>query len=446
MEQMKCLFGFFENADELAYVCDEDSLQLLYMNRKAREAYGIKSREELSGRKCDASFYGGLVPMPGTGTEKPGGFIELKYFNPTLSRHFLLIRTSAIEDDGRRTRFELAIDITDIEESRRTLDWHDNLEACVNRGIRRAILEQDPDISLMIILEFLGQAIHGERAYIYEKNQNGHDCNTYEWTAQGIKSEIENLQDIPPEICDGWYRAFADHKYIVFDDVEKLRADDPLRYEHLKSHGIHSGVVVPLYNGNQVVGFYGVANLPAHNLEYTLNMLQIVGHFISSMLKRRDNMRELKHMSYSDQLTKLGNRHAMGEYISSMSGEGSLGIVYCDITGLKKVNDEFGHEKGDELIISASESLRKAFEGYGLFRIGGDELLAICQNISEDSLQERLEKLREEAKKAEVNLAIGSVWKSNYENNLQKLVSVAEKLMYMEKSEFYRLSGIDRRR
>lgn len=47
-------------------------------------------------------------------------------------------------------------------------------------------------------------------------------------------------------------------------------------------------------------------------------------------------MRELERMSYSDQLTKLGNRFAMERYVTDASGTSGFGVVYCDITGLKK--------------------------------------------------------------------------------------------------------------
>ena len=50
-------------------------------------------------------------------------------------------------------------------------------------------------------------------------------------------------------------------------------------------------------------------------------------------------MSQLENMSYKDQLTKLGNRFAMEKYINEIDAEKSIGVVYCDITGLKRVND-----------------------------------------------------------------------------------------------------------
>lgn len=136
----------------------------------------------------------------------------------------------------------------------------------------------------------------------------------------------------------------------------------------------------------------------------------------------------------------------MEEYVSNIGSDAGLGIVYCDITGLKRMNDTMGHKMGDELIRHAAESLKSAFGEYGLFRIGGDELLAICVDIDEETLQNRVELLRKKAVENSVNLAIGSAWEKMFDKDLQKTMSKAEKLMYQEKNEYYRKAGIDRRR
>ena len=164
-------------------------------------------------------------------------------------------------------------------------------------------------------------------------------------------------------------------------------------------------------------------------------------------------MKELRDMSQTDRLTALGNRYAMDKYISDVSETENIGIVYCDITGLKRANDTYGHKKGDELICRAANILKTAFSGYGLFRIGGDELLALCRNIPELELAERVKKLREILGEQEttngeaaVVMAVGSAWGKAGDKNISFLMHEAERLMYEEKSEYYRKSGIDRRK
>ena len=173
-----------------------------------------------------------------------------------------------------------------------------NLETIINEGLRVALLEETPDQSLVVLLEHLGKALSGERTYIFEQNEAGCDDNTYEWVADGVEPEQGNLQNVPPEVCAGWYRNFSVGGHIVIERVEDIRESEPLQYENLKRQGIHSLVVVPLYDGKRIIGFYGVDNPPVKLLEYASNMLQTAAYFIVSSLKRRNLFRELKKRSY----------------------------------------------------------------------------------------------------------------------------------------------------
>ena len=173
-----------------------------------------------------------------------------------------------------------------------------NLEAVINEGLRAALLEETPDQSLVVLLEHLGKALNGERTYIFEQNESGCDDNTYEWVADGVEPEQENLQNVPPEVCASWYRNFSVGGHIVIKNVEDIRETEPLQYENLERQGIHSLVVVPLYDGERIVGFYGVDNPPVKSLAYASNMLQTAAYFIVSSLKRRDLFRALQKRSY----------------------------------------------------------------------------------------------------------------------------------------------------
>ena len=174
-----------------------------------------------------------------------------------------------------------------------------NLESVINEGLRVALLEETPDQSLEVLLEHLGKALNGERTYIFERNESGCDDNTYEWTASGVEPEKDNLQNVPPEVCASWYRNFSVGQQIVIEDLENIRETDPLQYANLNRQSIHSLVVVPLYDGEKIIGFYGVDNPPVKSMEYASNMLQTAAYFIVSSLKRRNLVRELQKRSYN---------------------------------------------------------------------------------------------------------------------------------------------------
>lgn len=320
------------------------------------------------------------------------------------------------------------------------------MEQIVNETLRAALRATDPEKSLRIVLESSGRVLDGDRAYIFEKNKLGGDDNTYEWVADGVAPEKDNLQNLPPEICEVWYRQFSENKNMVFENIEDMKEEDPLQYENLKKQNIVSIAVVPLYDDANVIGFYGVDNPPVETLRHTTNTLRVMGHFIESLLRVRNLVRNLKQISHLDQLTQIGNRHALYEYMDNMAQDNSIGIVYCDITGLKRVNDEKGHLAGDKLILSACECMKNTFGEHGLFRLGGDELLAVCGGISEMELWNKVKKLKETMSEYAVVLAVGAAWKSDSTEKLHSIIAEAETLMYKDKAAYYKAAGIERRR
>lgn len=445
---MEPIWGFFENMNELVYVADVDTYEFIYMNKRALSICGLTSLEQTRGKKCYEVLQNASAPCEICNNRElvPGQFKEWRYYNPVYNRH-TLVKDTLIELDGKRLRIEIAIDISADTKQNEIIRDYQNKEALINEALRTAMLASDPDTSLKIAIEYLGKALGGERVYIFEKNAQGGDDNTYEWVANGVSPQKDNLQNVPPEVCEGWYRAFADDKCVVIDDTEDVKTKNPLQYEMLKQQDISSITVVPLYEDGRVIGFYGVDNPPAESLHYISNMLQIMGHFMESLLKMRNLVKNLERMSYLDQLTQIGNRYAMVKYTEGMRPGESVGIVYGDITGLKRVNDAEGHEAGDHLILAASACMKEAFgDAYELFRIGGDELLAICAGIGETEFRERVARLRKIMADYSVNMAVGADWEKDSEAGVSVVLAAAETQMYKDKAAYYQRTGIDRRR
>lgn len=453
MVTLKNIWSFFQNLDEFVYASDMETNELIYLNRKALDAFGLKSLDEIRGRKCYEVLQGAAIPcgMCTNNQLSVGAFVEWRYYNPVIDR-YLLLKDTMVEDadTGKKYRIEIAVDVTDEAAKEKGQDvvvkLYQEMEMIANKGMKEAINADSPDESINIILEHLGKAISGERTYIFEQNENGGDDNTYEWCAPGIRPEKENLQNVPPEVCANWYSHFEDGRDIVIRDLEEIKEIDPRQYETLKPQNIHSLAVVPLYDKGKVIGFYGVDNPPPMFLDYSHDLLQITASFLGSCLKRRKLLAKLLDLSYKDALTKLGNRFALTNYMEQLDREKSIAIVYCDITGLKQINDNMGHVAGDELIIKCSRCMEQVYGDYGVFRIGGDELLAVCSDIDQATAEERIDLLRATMKELSVNMAVGMAWDEKASADLYPTVQEAERRMYEDKAEYYRTSGIERRR
>ena len=443
---MDKIWEFFENLDEFVYVSDPETHELVYMNKKTLKNYGFQSNEEIVGLKCYEVLQGNFAPCSICNNERlrPGYFKEWEYYNPLLKKDFR-IKDTMVEADGRMLRLEIAIDCGNVRgKEENTMDYR-NMEAALNQAIRVALRQPTPDQTLQVLLEFIGNTLEAERTYIFEKNDHNHDDNTYEWVAKGVTPEKDSLQDLPPEICEGWYRKFEENLNIVTEDLEEMKSVDPQMYEILARQNIHSLVVVPLYDDKRVIGFYGVDNPPARYFKFVSEMLQIMGHFIVSSIKRRDLVRELEVMSYTDPLTMFGNRYAMEKYLQEADPKETIGVVYCDITGLKRVNDGEGHSAGDQLIRRCCQCLRTVFGDYGLFRIGGDELIVLRSGMEEGELYARIEELKETMKANHATMAVGADVNTLEVVGADHLLTEPERRMYQDKAEYYRSTGLDRR-
>ncbi len=426
MKEINGIWDFFKNLNEFIYAADIETHELVYMNKKTLDAYGFTSMEEVKGKPCYEILQRSSIPCGMCNNDKlcVGAFEEWRYYNPVVDKYLLLKDTLITDPETQKKyRIEIAIDITEEHTQDKAIQKYRNIETLVNQGLRIALSADTPDETIQIILEHLGKSLNGERTYIFEKNQNGGDDNTYEWTAAGITPEIDNLQDLPAEVCARWYRCFNAGKYIAIPDLEETKETDPLQYENLKRQGIHSIVVMPIYGygEGEVKAFYGVDNPPDMDMEYISDMLQIMSSFLASSLKRRNLMRKLDR-------------------------EQSIAIVYCDVTGLKAVNDSLGHEAGDQLLIRACSCLEQAFGDYRVYRIGGDEFLVICSPIERKTFDERVELLKTSMQAQAVNMAIGAIWREEATENLYPMVLKAERRMYADKAAYYQKTGIDRRR
>ncbi|MBR4706971.1 MAG: GGDEF domain-containing protein [Pseudobutyrivibrio sp.] len=118
-----------------------------------------------------------------------------------------------------------------------------------------------------------------------------------------------------------------------------------------------------------------------------------------------------------DQLTGVKNKRAYVDAEDEMNtriqaGENlKFALVVCDLNGLKQVNDEKGHHAGDDYIKNGAEIICEAFAHSPVFRIGGDEFVAIVQGKDFTKLDKCLEKIdkvnRKNHKNGEVTMAVG---------------------------------------
>lgn len=442
---MKEFWQFYENLNEVVYVSDIDTYELIYMNRHAREVYGIAS-DNYQGRMCYEVLQGCSAPcaMCTNCFLKEGEFYEWNYFNPLIRRTFSL-KDSMIIHNNRHLRFELSVDISLQETQKQTIKDFVAHESMINNGLRQALSAPTPELSLKVLMEYLGKSLRSDRVYIFEETPDHTFNNTYEWCATGVIPHQDNLQNVPYEAVDLWYQSFYQNQNVLIKDLELIRQDNPVAYRFLAPQEIRSLVVSPLIFHQKIIGFYGVDNPPQEFLNHISTMFQVLGHFITSIIRRRDLVNRLENLSYYDQLTGAKNRHGMNAFIANAAPYNSIGLVYCDVMGLKKINDTLGHLEGDALLVRSYECLKHVFPADSVFRIGGDEFLIMQTGISEQKLNDQVSHLREIMPDYNIMLALGAVWSPRCSEQITELLKTADQRMYDDKRRHYEQEENNRR-
>ena len=93
---------------------------------------------------------------------------------------------------------------------------------------------------------------------------------------------------------------------------------------------------------------------------------------------------EMNTIAYQDALTLVKNKAAYekkAEEIDERIGNGIavFAIVMADLNGLKKMNDRYGHDKGDQYIKGTCEMISDVFSHSPVYRVGGDEFVIILE-------------------------------------------------------------------
>lgn len=157
---------------------------------------------------------------------------------------------------------------------------------------------------------------------------------------------------------------------------------------------------------------------------------------------------QLEHIAHYDALTKLPNRVLLADrlqqaMIQSQRRVRSLAVLFLDLDGFKAVNDTYGHEAGDELLIEISQRMKNALrEEDTLARIGGDEFVCVlvdleqaadCEPVLNRLLQAASDPFTIKNATVHVSASIGVVLYPQDNSDADLLMRHADQAMYLAK-------------
>ncbi|MBQ4068650.1 MAG: sensor domain-containing diguanylate cyclase [Lachnospiraceae bacterium] len=422
--------------DEMIFVIDIDTYELLYLNSKGIELLCDKN-ESWENRACYEVMCGFDKPCewcPNSIIREKGRY-SWEIFNEKINK-YLYEKYKMITINGRQAKLCVASDITKQKLAAIELTKRLELEETLVKCVRTLNENDDADEAINVLLSIIAEYHDADRAYIFEYDENEDNImdNTYEWCAEGVKPQIGILQRLDVALIDRWIEYFEKDNELCISSLTGEVDKDSEEYKILQIQEVESLMTAPLRIDGKISGFIGVDN-PKKNLD-TRVLLRSVNAFVMNDIQKRKAMAKLFELSYGDRLTKVGNRHSYVERMIEFETKysHSLGIIFADINGLKIANDVYGHEYGDKMIRDVANILKKIFVK-DVYRIGGDEFVVFCPDIDEAAFEEKVAQLNNNWPE-NITVSVGSVWENDCKN-VKKHVMNADKLMYENKKRYY---------
>lgn len=333
-------------------------------------------------------------------------------------------------------------EIARLAKSRERIAEKLEIASVLNRCVKELSSEKDDDKAINNLLEIINEYFCSDRTYIFEIDfEKNVLFNTYEYVKDMVTEQIDNLQGVPMEVISVWMENFRQSKPYYISDIEMEKGMP--HYDLLKVQDVDCLLAVPLIKDERVTGFLGVDNPRKHYDDATL--LSSIQFFINSSLERKAEKEYLKYLSYQDMLTNVYNRNRYMEVLNTYKKQNTanVGVAYIDLNGLKQINDQKGHEAGDNQIKGVASQIRIVFPEQ-VYRIGGDEFVVVSTEIQEEDFNRRIALLRKQLKKAKISVSVGAVWQEKADD-LEAVLKIADMHMYEEKQEYHRKYGTYRR-
>ena len=314
----------------------------------------------------------------------------------------------------------------------------DVLKACIklrgSQNIRQAFQE---------VIEDIGAICGSDHCCVLLTDDEKHECTTFaEFLREGsclypMSRYIQGFY----EVAQTWPDTLAGSTCIIIKDehdMEKLQEQNPIWKASLEQAGIKTVVLYPLRHGGELLGYMWALNFNVENVLKIKETLELTTFFLASEISNYLLLDKLKILSTIDTLTSVRNRNEMNNRVDRIvAGNEPVpqGVLFADLNGLKRVNDEQGHAAGDKMLCAAASILQSVFQDGVVYRAGGDEFMILVNEISEDEVQDRVARVYFLSGKTEnVRFSIGVCYGKK---DIRKAMRLADERMYAFKNGYY---------
>jgi diguanylate cyclase (GGDEF)-like protein/PAS domain S-box-containing protein len=332
--------ALFENNPFPVWVYDGYTLRFLAVNEATVREYGYTREEFLRMTLLDIQppeEAQKLIPAIEAG--KATGLVgyEWRHHRKDGSVFDVEINAQSIDFRGRRARIVLARDITVRKRAIRALE--------ISEGRFRKLFQHS--LGLICTHDLEGNLISVNPAAARALDYG---------VGELLGSNLAEL--VPPE-----HR----HEFAAYLD-------------RVKRKGMDSGLL-PVVARDGTLKIWQYQNI----LDDAADEPYVLGH-AQDITERRNYEQKLRELSTIDPLTRCQNRRYLEEHTTRL-GDARWGCIVIDLDRFKQINDTYGHERGDQVLIGVADFLRKhAPKRAIVVRMGGDEFLLLVDESTEKAL------------------------------------------------------------
>jgi PAS domain S-box-containing protein len=285
--------SLIENSPAIIYFLEAKSLFPIYVNDQLEKMTGYTKQAFLK----DSEFWktiihpedykNWLTTMNKRQANEQTKNIEFRVLTKSGQLIWLKEEGHLIELRGQGLFIEGIIsNITHQKESEEKQVFYLGLERLINQIINKLVntLPENLPQTIQETLRMIGQFIGVDRSYIfYYDETNRAISNRYEWCAEGVRPQRDNLQNISIKELPYFYETvFVDQKFFQTEDINQLSLEATREKNHFSQQDIKSILVVPIMIHNKVIGFMGFDSVNERSQwsEETVALLQVVSNLI----------------------------------------------------------------------------------------------------------------------------------------------------------------------
>ena len=163
----------------------------------------------------------------------------------------------------------------------------------------------------------------------------------------------------------------------------------------MRTVGVQAAIAAPIHLDGALFGFFACYfHHPRAFDEEATPLAEALAGQAAQKLATSRLQRQLEHAAMHDETTNLPNRRMLEELTTSLHAVGHLSVIFIDLDGFKEVNDQLGHEHGDEVLREVARRLQANIRDTDVVaRYGGDEFVVVCE-ADTDAAAEVAERLR----------------------------------------------------